>query len=317
MKISCIKYVLPLYLLTAFPVSGAEWTSAQWVWQKQPDGNFSKRSMLLPAHIVGSSKTYYFNLDTGAEISLLFKNIISSNLSLSKIFNNSSRSSVPSGFLYTMNYGFIVNGEIAATKFSNKAFLLQTSIPSMKTDIIGLVGLNAFSAPVLTVDYIKDRVALTNDVSEVEDDLPQKISYEKYTYTTGLPAINISTMGKSQGQYILDTGVSISDAVVFDLSSWKKMTGRELSDFRNKKIRDYTLGRFFDCVSAPSLLNIDIGSTTLGKLTIAYCLRDGIPIREKGIDGLIGTPSFFGKAIIIFDTKNQKVGFAFSEEQKK
>lgn len=319
MVLSNIKRLILLLVGISISIttSSAEWAPINWIWKKQPDGGYKRTSMLLPAHITGSDKTYYFNIDTGASRSLLYKNIVFSDTVLSKILNNSSRRSIPNGFPNVMDYGLVLDGKVANTEFSKNPFLLHTVAPNMKSDVIGVVGLDAFSLPVLSIDYIIGRVLVTNDVSEVEFKLQKKIRYGKYVSISGLPSIAISMMGKTQGQYILDTGLTISDAVVFDLTSWKRMTGRELDDFRNRKKHDFTLGRSFNCTSAPALLNMDFGSITLGKLVIDYCLRDGIPMKERGFDGMIGGPSFYDKAVIVFDTKNQQIGFSFSEENKK
>jgi len=307
-----------IFLLTHATISlSSEWTPIQWIWKKQPNGEVSRLSMLLPASLSGSNEVYYFNLDTGSEVSLLFKSNIFLDRELSEIISHRTRVHLTKKYPDATSYGVILDGKILGSSISKAPFLLHDVITGRKSPVIGSVGLSAFSAPVLAINFIANQAKLTESVNSIESDLPMGIRYQEYTLFAGLPLISLSTMGRKQGNFVLDTGFSIAELAIFNLSSWKTITGRSLDDFRNKKIINYTLGRRLDCVTAPSLLDIDFGSVRLGKLTTAYCLRDGSPFNETGLDGLLGNPTFYDKAVLVFDTHNRKLGIAFDMEPKK
>lgn len=141
-----------------------------------------------------------------------------------------------------MDYGFVLNGNIADMPFSKVPLLLNTAVPHVSSNIIGFVGLDAFSTSIISIDLVNSRVLLTDTISEVMDSIKGSVVYEKYTSVYGLPAVTVYNMGKSQGLYIFDTGISGADGVIFNIENWKKMTGKEIDDFRNKKTRKFSQG---------------------------------------------------------------------------
>ncbi|MQA18224.1 hypothetical protein [Rugamonas rivuli] len=312
-----MKYFLIFLITHIATVLSKEWTPTQWIWKKQSDGTFSRLSMLLPVSLVGSNETYYFNFDTGAEVSLLFKNNVFLDRQLSEIINHSPRVYLSKEYHEATNYGVVLEGKILDASISKLPFLFHNLVTGQKSHVIGSVGLNAFSAAVLAIDFIANRAMQAENVDIIGSSSPVNIHYQDYTLSSGLPLVSLSTMGKKQGIFVLDTGFSIAELAIFNLDTWKAVTGRSLDDFRNKKIIEHTLGRRLVCIIAPSLLDIDFGPVRLGKLTTAYCLRDGIPFKETGLDGLLGNPVFYDKAILVFDTKNRQLGIGIATEPKK
>jgi hypothetical protein len=318
MKSLLQKYFFIFALI--FPVSSycVDWAPIYWLGYKQANGEVIREGCLIKVNIVGSQKEYFLNFDTGAAIPILFKNVILSDQNLSTIFQNKSRIQVSDDYPNTENYGFLVDGFIANKEFLGKLFYLDTIVPSVRSSVIGIAGLGVFPGSVVTIDFVKNQIALTNTKSEVENELKRNFIYENYMDIDGLVTISVSadSQNKVIGNFVFDTGSFGPGIVIFSSNKWAELTGRKLDDARNIRTNKRSLGHQFECIIAPSIIEIYSQAIMFNKPMLQYCLRDGVPMSANGIDGLIGSFAFIDKAVVILDSKEKSFGVSFRTDPK-
>jgi hypothetical protein len=304
-----------LIFLISMPLSGmcVDWSPIHWNGPKRVTGEQVKESLLIEAKIEDSTKPFYFQLDTGAEVSMLFLHSIAGNVDLVPFFGKSSSVPVPDGYPNALEYGIKLKGTIANNPFSKEPFLIHKLVGVKNSPLIGMVGLSAFSSPVLAIDFVGNRVAALSDVQQIEHELNRPVMYQTYTVINGLPTLPIFSSKKLRGNFVIDTGSSQFGLIVFDDAIWMEMTGRKINDPKNTKINGATWGYQLNCIGAPSLTDVELKKISLGKIDLAYCLENNRPMKISGSEGLLGNAAFFDRAMLIFDQSSRRVGISMQE----
>ncbi len=305
--------IIPVYALSA------DWAPIYWQVRKSENGEQRREALLITGQLDGTKTPSFFQLDTGAQDSFLFARSIVGNENVLPFF--AKRQSVPVpieqyGYKNTTNYGVILDGSIANDRFSKAPFLINTRLGSSTSPLLGVVGLSAFSNPVLAIDFVNYRISIAPNTREIESDLKTPVVYEDYTIIGGLPALPVTTGKVSRGNFVVDTGSNSLGLTVFDPSMWREMTGRALDDPNNVKVGGGNWNSDVSCIEAPSIDNIETGHFNLGRMAIAYCVEGGNSMARPGITGVIGNASLFGRATLIFDQSNKRIGISrFSAAQ--
>ncbi|HJU71806.1 MAG TPA: hypothetical protein VJ603_08165 [Paucimonas sp.] len=297
---------------SSFNVYCTDWQPIYWAGQQKTKSEISKEAFLIKLKIDGITTDYYVNFDTGAADSFLFKNVIEKAPELAEYFHNEEKIKISKNYHDIEDFGYSVKGNIIGKRLSGNAFLLNNLIPAVKSSVIGIVGLGAFSQPYLAIDFINNRIINTNNIKEIEIDINKPFIFEKYQDIDGLPAVLLNDKSEKLGKFVFDTGSSNQEIVLFNLETWIKLTGVKINDKSNEYKSIISLGHKFFCAIHISQKELNIGTINLGKPNLQFCLRDGIAMQEKGLDGIIGSRLFYEKAIVLIDIKNKEIGFSFN-----
>jgi hypothetical protein len=311
------KWICAILLILPFTVQAVEWSPISWSIRKLEDGKIVKEALLVTAQISDIKKPFYFQLDTGTQDSFLFMHSIGSDQDLAPYFQTISSAPVPKNeYKNVTDYGVKLDGKIINSHFSKEPFFVNTRLGARNSPLIGIVGLSVFSKPVLAIDFINNRVAVASNTDEIGNYIKFPIIYEKYSIIGSLPALPVSSGGKSRGNFVVDTGANQFGMIIFDIEKWSEMTGRKIDDVENKQIDGNNWNDHLTCKQAPALTPIEFNYLSLGRIDLAYCMEGNRPMKVAGIDGMVGNAAFLDRAVLIFDQSTRRIGISFQSTSR-
>ncbi|WP_295762914.1 hypothetical protein [Undibacterium sp.] len=302
--ICCLLLITPVYALAL------EWTPLTWLTRATSRGMIVKEVLAVDVKLQGSNGFYKMQLDTGAEDSFIFLNSVVGDPNIMEALRDVPTVTIKTSYSHVTGYGARISGQIAGDSFSSRPFLTNTRFGGKNAPTIGLAGLSAFSSSILVIDFVKNRIAISNNLPEIIYELGAKFEFNKFTLDHGTALLPITSGGKDRGNFVLDTGASQFGLVVHDRIKWSEMTGREINDVRNNKTDGPNWDGNLACQVAPALDDIKINQINLGKLELANCLENNLSKDFSEIDGLIGNAAFIDKGIVIIDRLEQQIGIS-------
>jgi hypothetical protein len=306
--------------LVAIPINcfAIDWIPIAWH-EINTDHKDSKRGpILVEAKISNIAKSYYFQLDTGASETFLYSYSAFSDPELIKYFLTRPAIPLIKNLHGIYDIGFQLEGTIAKNVISTRPSMVLKHMGKKLSSIIGIAGLTAFSEPLLTIDFIKNRFAISSNLQEVEATTALPIFYKPYDLIDGVPVISLNIGKKIPFRAMVDTGASSTALMVFKADNWSKITGRKLENELNTKIENVaaTTG-FIDCTAAPSIEPIEINGLSFGKMNVEYCTYKDQDNTSFGdgfeFDGILGNAAFFDRGIVIFDQMKKQIGIALQK----
>ena len=140
-----------------------EWSSFAW------EGS-QKEVLYVPVKLEFSEATYWLQLDTGSNRTLIYEVRLRQLLGQTKEFPSKD---------------IILNGEIGNYRFTNVRFRVKKNYGSQglsfeKYNEIGTLGLDFFKEKILAVDYPHERFCTCNSLAKLPEELVKKPSSQKF-----------------------------------------------------------------------------------------------------------------------------------------
>jgi hypothetical protein len=305
------KVLVSSLLLSPISSFALNWMPIQWHTQNVGGPNDSRAILLIEARISNIDKSYFFQLDTGADETLLYMYSAFSDSDLSAYLIK--RPEFPN-LIHNPNIHnttISIEGTIGNSPISKRPIMILKNMGKKFSPIIGTASLGIYEHPVLAIDFINNRFTIAASRNEIDEAVNVPILYSNYELSDGVPIISIFASDKLNLKVLVDTG-SISALLIYDLRKWSVLTGRTLDDKMNRQRTITSLNGLLNCTIAPSLENISINNLNLGKLETEYCTTEANVSYGLGLpsDGLIGNSAFFDQAVIVFDQSKMQFGIS-------
>jgi len=243
---------------------------------------YEKTALIIPVEVIGDTGVYYFQFDTGANKSYLYKN------SGLKLTNES-------------NGNVIVN-----TNYGSLQFLQSTTNNSFIENgykVIGTLGADFISKKVIEIDYLNQKLTFIDKYDSTDYCVqPISLSY-------GRPVLPISINNKTY-YFLFDTGSSI-----FGLWTTKKLWKRwRKENVITNEIPINSWGKTHICYQSQFANELTILDSHISINQLWYSSNRQFKkvFKQANTNGVIGNISFLNN-IILIDLKNNFFGVKLSK----
>jgi hypothetical protein len=236
-------------------------------------GGRAKAAILAP--VTFGSRTYEFQLDTGADLSFI-PEAVAVEAGLMKAGAGGARAP---------------DVKLGGASLGPRWLLTRGSV--------GTIGLDMLVGYTTVIDYPAQRLCITPTA-----DLPFGI-YKGATWTNavlrdGKLFVPVEIGGERRSDYFFDTGASLFPVSV-DLADWRRLTGRQTPAETDTRISGKAWGARVELIGAPSAKPITIGSLSVGRPDVFHDV--GAPDRfakypfQAG--GLIGNAGLWNSVVVL------------------
>ncbi|KQC09020.1 MAG: hypothetical protein APR54_03905 [Candidatus Cloacimonas sp. SDB] len=273
-------------------MSNQNWIDIKWF--NYPDA--PKAILEIPITIDDIDEIQYLQLDTGCPNSLLF------GYQLSNLF----------GGAFTEDKSSVkIKGKIGDQNLSDLSFKILKNVGKKRANSgqkkIGLLGTDFFVNKVLIIDFIEDKI-LISDSAEVLENLEYSFSFSDMSRNpANVIVLEILINDKKLPKILYDTGTSIYDFTLNDKSEWESLVG----DVDKSKLDVSTIAN-------PSGVYKKYGYQIEGSLQVGdfkylnpfLYYRDTDLWDESPLNGTLGNKPFFQSCVLI-DFINFRFGVSY------
>lgn len=257
-------------LINKLPCSTFEWVP----WKDVSE----KGAMKVPIKFGG--RIYWFQLDTGADVTLIY---------------GKPDSSV--GWKEGQNSVRVTDVELGGMKFPARRFMV---FPDMKPgETSGTVGLDVFMGNIAVIDYPGKRFCLMPRV-DAPDELFNRKQSVNAVIRDGKFFIEATLNGQKLDGLFFDTGSSAMPLSV-DYEEWKSVTGLTGESQAAKKFAGWGWGKPVTFIGGESTGELEIGSMKFGR-QLAFYRSEPLDFFKKfpfQTIGNIGNAPFFDKIVVM------------------
>lgn len=285
-------------LLLMMAVSAAAVTYNTFIWSSAviAGKECPKAVMLVPIEISGASGTFYAQLDTGADVTIFYGNI----LRKFGIDVDSINGDMPS-------FRWYGNSE----SWERPLFLNWTmdgDIDTLSDDpgerLVGTVGLDKVVGKILILDFPRERYAVLKDTADLADIstppidyVPAEISYNKFYVSVD--------MGEDTIQAVRYDCGSSSAALVLPLDLWQWATGLNGDEPAVIKDSISAWGKYIEMWAAPSQYDMIIGNFRMKTPTVTFV---DWPDPTLQTAKLLGNAPFADSCLVVVDCIRSRFG---------
>ncbi len=245
------------------------------------DSISDKAVMRVPISLDG--KMYWYQLDTGADVVILYG------------------SSTHKEWSVRGTAVRIPRVRFAGMPFSSILGYPMSNMPDPQhpQDLHGTVGLELLIGHAFVIDFPKQRVCLL-ERADLPESLIRQADWAPAEIRHGKLFVDLDLNGKKLDGIFYDTGSS-PDAIAVDLSLWKEATGRSGTRDANIHSNAQSWGRELEFVGAPASGDLKIGNHVYRRpLTTTVPAQPETFRTQYGAQGLLGN-GLFTKSIIVLD----------------
>jgi hypothetical protein len=292
-------YLLFLLLAATLPAGAASYD--RFVWSSAEVGGVvhPRAAVLVPIEIPGAADGLYAQLDTGADATIFYGNI----LRKFGIDVDSVDGDLPSFQWYGHDHH---PGPMERPVFLDwtKDADINPESKNPQDHIVGTVGLDKIIGKILVLDFPRERYAVlddTGDLAEVVagpiDYVPAEISYNKFYISVQLGEDTIPAVRYDCG--------SSSAALILPLDWWKWATG--LNGYESQVVKDSvpSWGKYVDIWAAPSQYDMVIGSFRIKTPVVTFV---DWPDPTLETTKLLGNAPFADSCVVVVDCIRSKFG---------
>ncbi len=280
----------------------------EWVEFATIDTVFEKAAMLIPIHLKGVDDKYFMQLDLGSDATMFYGNPFEQLCEKYPFLKK--------GIKTVSKYGrkvevVPVTGKLGNYTLKSDTFYIKKNYgDSLYSDnkfkIIGTVGLDIFRKRVLMIDFIDQKFAVADSVTQLDinhlnamDTLAIKLIFNKMFVS------DIKIEDKPLDNIIYDSGSSIFSLIVTK-EKWQKLTGRSGDEVDNIVIKVPAWQKEIKVVGAPLKENLFLGNLKVEHPVIFYGILENLNLSKAPfkLEGLIGNVLFLN-SIIIIDFNNK------------
>jgi hypothetical protein len=286
-----------------------KWSNLAWASQKE--------AMYVPVKLEFDKTTYWLQLDTGCEETLIYE------VPLRQLIRQTE---------FRDKY-FILSGEIGDYEFRNERFRLKKNygneiLSSEKYNEIGTLGLDFFMHRILVIDYPNERFCVCNSLTELPEELVEKTKFTRVRIKFGKLFLEELKFGNKPLRGIfLDTGSSRFTLVLLQESRWRKLTGKKANEQGNHCLEVPAWGTKVSLTGAKAKGILKLGDLEIEDPMIYFDphvpvsgikrLLMRIGMRIFNVNGIMGNAPFYNEYTVILDLQQNRFGFlSFTDVQR-
>lgn len=277
------------------------WSNFAWTAEKE--------AMYVPVKLEFDASTYWLQLDTGCEETLIY------DFPLRQLTGQTE---------FKGKY-FVLNGKIGNYEFRNERFRIKRNygkeiLPSAKFNEIGTLGLDFFMQRILIIDYPNDRFCVCDSLTELPEELLKKAEFTRVRIKFGkLFLEELEFDNKPLKGIFLDTGSSRFTLVFLLKSRWQKFTGKKCTQQGDYYLELPAWGKKVSLIGAKAkgilrLRDLEIENPMVyfdPHLPISgikrFLMRIGMSIFK--VNGIMGNEPFYNEYTVILDLQQNRLGF--------
>ncbi|MFZ5981020.1 MAG: hypothetical protein ACOYVF_10355 [Candidatus Zixiibacteriota bacterium] len=301
LRSNVIKFLVVLILVQASVFSEERGKFESFVWSSsEMNGKvYEKAVILVPVTMAGNSQKLYAQLDTGADLTILYGRIMRK----LGIPVDSAKSDAPPFRWYGHDREA---GPLEEAEIINWTMDADINLESGNRDfyVIGTIGLDKVIGKVLVLDFPGERFAVLNDTAEIKKLLPAKVSYVDGTVSYNKFYVNIQLGKDTINAVRYDCGSSMS-TLILPLDWWQWATGLEGDEPEVVKDSVISWGEYVDILTAPAQYDMVFADILLKNpevMTVDW------PDPTLAQTKLMGNAPFFDSLVVIVDCIREKFG---------
>jgi hypothetical protein len=297
-----IKFFIILLLLAVESCSaGIEWSRFEWISSTIGDKTFDQVGILVPVKLKGNPKTFWMQLDTGADFTVLYQ----------IPFNQLKYPAQP----ITGQEDFVaLSGSIGNCPFDSFPVFMYKDFGDSINDkkehpVIGSVGQDILVGRILVLDFPKKRFCLTDSFDTAVKSLLSRASFVNLNRRDNKLFVHVQIADTSSDDFFYDTGASLFPMTT-SKAMWQKLIGLQGNEKSNIRMSVPSWGQEAVLIGAPSK-----GALTFGTLhvtsPIVYFDSTGLIAFSQGpfkADGLLGNALFYDKYTVVIDLIHNRFG---------
>ena len=298
-------------LCCACAARAQEWSRFEWSRQNYSGRTFEKAALMLPVRLEGVDGTYYMQLDTGLNLTVLYGTPYEEVLRRHNAFAPEKLGGAPSPQGYARA---ALSARVGRLVLKDAPVVVRKdyggSVKNQGRPKIGSVGLDLFAERVLLLDFPARRFAILDKGEPVPADIERRASFFPVTERNGKLFVTVSHGDDPLGELFYDTGASAF--TLLPPAVWRRVTGREGPEPDNVRVAVPSWGRSFTAVGAPSLKPLRVGTFDAGRQTV-YFAESPLPNVDFEhypfkVGGLVGNAPFYDAHAVIIDLPRRRMG---------
>lgn len=239
-----------------------------------------KTAMIIPVRLENDTNNYYFQFDTGANVSTIY-------------YGKQNTSNVASPIIHSTR----IKTSIGEINFDTISYM--SPFIERKMLIIGTIGSDVLQNKIVQIDYQNQEITFIDGVdTNLFEFHPMNLSY-------GRPVLALVT-GEMRYSFIFDTGSSL-----FELWTTKKIWKKIA--FKNSPINEFTIwswGQLSTIYSAPLIYDYSFfkcKEINLNSVCYSSNKKHDKIFKQAKVNGVIGNKPFHS-TVLILDFKTERFG---------
>ncbi|MFH2050641.1 MAG: hypothetical protein ABIJ12_14500 [bacterium] len=265
---------------------------------------YEKAAILVPIEILGIKRKLYAQLDTGADFSCLYGNI------LRKLGLEVDSLSEP--FIkFKWNNIEDKNTSFDSTDYYKWDIDYDIDLNSDSTTIIkvGTIGLNLIIDKILIMDFPKSKFTVLSDTSEIQSLLNDNVYYADATIEYNKFYVDVCLGEDTIKTVRYDSGSSMF-MLILPLDLWKNATGLSGDEEIIERDSVPSWGKYVQIKTAPAHNDLLFGPIHVAKPKITCVDWEDSYSRQMK---LMGNAPFYDKYVVVVDCIRQKFGICRSK----
>jgi hypothetical protein len=288
-------------LFTAAQAQLLDWSPFRWASHTAGGVTYERSAMLVPVTFPDASGTYWMQLDTGSDATMLY------GIPLLQLYPNAPHESGHSPSV-------MLTGTIGSTPFTHFRFWIKGDFgdplgAENPVPVIGTVGLDMLAGKVFLIDFPKKRFSLLESAGELPEEYRMHATFVAMRVENGKLFLHLDIGDTSSDNFFYDTGSSM-----FPLSTtksfWQKLTGLSGSGPGSTVIKVQSWGKEAILLGAPARGDLRFGGLEVKGPTVYYDTTGIIDFAAWPFktDGFLGNALFYDEYTVILDLVRHKFG---------
>lgn len=283
------------------PAPDGRWLPFRWLAFESSGKRIERAAILVPVKLDGLPGGHQFQLDLGADQSLLHG---------AAVREVDARFSLPV-------YGMTVSGEIAGVAVKNEPVGVLSGFramagPAQPMPVIGTLGLGFFAHRVLVLDYPGRRLMVLGKDEVLPANLEAQATFVAAVARNGKLYVPINIGGIIENGFFFDTGTALP--LVTSPEEWRRLTGRRGDELSNERLSGPSWDIILSMVGAPMRQAVAIGPARRQRPVIWFTPDERVSFSVwPATKGLIGNELFKDGFVVVVDLPRGRFGIARSE----
>ncbi len=294
-----------------------KWSDFQWVPTKVGAKTLDRAALVLPVRLAGLPGLYHMQLDTGADVTMLY------GVPYRDLLQRHGKAAPPPGDHDRTPVQ--LNGTVGAYRTRRFPVLIREKHGKVfdaaeKIRIVGTLGLDFFAKRKLLLDYPNARFAIVEERARIPQPIGRRARFFPVAVRDKKLFIPVEVGGKPLADVFFDTGASLFPLSV-DKPLWEEMTGRKGDEPDNDRIEGKSWGNPIVFLGALTKEPLRIGPLDVGRVMVYHK-----HVGPKELDfaswsfkatGLVGNAPFYDSFMIVLDLPNRRMGLMRSDPLRK
>ncbi|MGB8658022.1 MAG: hypothetical protein WCE90_09610 [Candidatus Zixiibacteriota bacterium] len=297
-----IRLLIALLLLAVIGCSpDIEWSQFEWIGRSIGDKTFDRTAILVPVKLKHNPKTLWMQLDTGADITVVYQ------IPFSQL-------KYPTQSIQGRDDLIALSGMVGNCPFDSLPVFLYKDFGDSLDDkqehpLIGSVGQDVLGGKILVIDFPKRRFYLSDSVNGALKSLLSRASFVDLSRRNNKLFVHVQIADTSSDDFFYDTGASLFP-ITTSKAMWQKLTGLQGDEKNNIRMSVPSWGQEAVLIGAPAKGELKFGTLRVTS-PMVYFDTTGMIAFSQGpfqADGLLGNALFYDEYTVILDLIQNRFG---------